>query len=1014
MKDIKLFVQNQISLISIDNNEEKEHLLSEILSKSDACFLWVQLVMEELLPLHIFETMMSVLQGIPEGMISYYQKTVTEMAENRREKHIVKAILLWVVCSTRSLTVFELSEALKLDINVRLPNTKVAIEGLCGQFVTVDKQTNLVHVIHLTAREFLLSDDAGEFKISKSEAHERIALTVLQLLVGPPMQPPRHRRLIDRRGPVHAISPLTDYSITQFSEHVFSASTESDKILAALNKFFTTTILSWIEKIATRKFLHHLIHVAKDLKGYLDRRAKYQSPLNRYVSNIDVWAADLSRLATKFGGALASQPRSIYFLIPPLCPTDTAIYRQFGRSSDGLTVSGFQNSYWDDCAATVSFEAETASAVACDNNLIAVGFESGEIHLYNHGSFQKERVIRHRVPVDLLLLDPLGSFVITSCIKYLTAWDLAGNHLWQKRLRSRCIVLTVSSTFIAGLTMSGRVIHWDVATGRQIEDHLYPYQSLDPNSQLQADLVKAPSKAAFGPGLELLAIAYRNAPTCIYELQGHSWIAWATDENPRQMVVDLVFNPNPEVNLLLIAYDDSRLSLYDSWSGVLLQSQKPETHALLTSLSCSADGRTFGTIDVLGNLQIWDFESLTPIYHLVTPNQSFRILSFTSDGFNLVDVVDHEMKIWAPSALVRKTIEEEAKMSEQAIVLPVNRPVIFNSSIIRCAVAHQTRPAVFIGNYNGDVLAYETTNAEKSNPMSPLYSHNGAVVKCLAVHGDVIASADVNGRVQVWQLDTSRPNMIQAGKLKRRVRVSAAICQILFDQTGNYLLVSTMDSDHVYDVEDGTLVGSLPFNENERSIWKWTILPNSKHNQQFTLIHNHELIYYLAKTFPTKCGGARVELDYKIANGLVETGIDFALLHPQSMSLILDVRQQLGYVTKNSLFVFKLPEISSETSTVALQPSKTLNSDFTHFLGISQADQRLVYLNRNNWVSSTNLTSISQTDNARHFFVPNEYMANGNNILPIKTTDDRFVFCLYDKLAVVKNGLLFKELMASG
>ena len=1016
MRDIALFVHNQMEVLPIDGEDEKQQLISEILLKSDACFLWVRLVMEELEGVYGHESIMSVLQGIPEGMISYYKRAMAEMAENKREKHIAKAILFWVVSSARPLSISELSDALKLDVKVHLPSAKSAIEGLCGQLVSVDKQTSLVHIVHLTAREFLSSNDAGEFKISKPEAHERIALTCLQLLTSPTMQPPRHRRLIGQKRSELAAILLLDYSITQFSEHIYGASAESDKVLVALDKFLTTTILSWIERVATRKSLHHLTRVARNLKGYLDRRAKYRSPLNRYVSNINSWADDLTRLATKFGGALTSQPQSIYFLIPPLCPTETAIYRQFGRSTEGLIVSGFKNTNWDDCTTTINFGAETAAAVACDNNLIAVGFESGIIYLYNHSSFHKEHVIRHTASVDLLLLDPLGSFVISSCIKYLTAWDLEGNLLWQKRLRSRPIVLTSSSTFIAGVTVSGRAFRWDIATGEQIEQHLYPYRPLDPNSQLQADLVKAPFKASFGPGLELLALAYRNGPTCIYEMQNHSWIAWATDGNPRQLVVELVFNPNPEVNLLLVAYDDSHLVLYDSWSGTLIQSHEPETHALLTSLSCSSDGRTFGTVDVLGNLQIWDFESLTLLYHILTQNHSFRILGFTSDDFNLIDIVDHELKVWSPSALVRKTMEEETSISEQAVILPVTKGqfVTYQSSKFRSAVAHETLPAVFVGNYRGDVLVYNTDDTESSDPMSTLYSHSGALVKCFAVaYGDVIASADVNGRVQVWQLDTSRPPAIHAAKLIFQARFTTAICQILFDQAGRHLLVSTIDSDYVYNVGSGTLVGSLTYQDNERSIWKWTALPDAKHDQQFTIIMDHELISYPAETFPTRCGGGRALLGYKIADESTETGIDCAVLHPQSMSLVLDVRQKRGYATTNSLFIFRLPDLSNETSIATLQPSRTLDSSFyTYFLGISQLEQRLVFLKRNSWVSSIDLSSVSKTDDIQHFFVPSEFVTKSSNILPMQTADDKFVFCLYDKLAVVKNGLKFRELKA--
>lgn len=184
-------------------------------------------------------------------------------------------------------------------------------------------------------------------------------------------------------------------------------------------------------------------------------------------------------------------------------------------------------------------------------------------------------------------------------------------------------------------------------------------------------------------------------------------------------------------------------------------------------------------------LEICKFGTLSPSpycnYHVLTPNQSFRVLRFTSDSFNLIDVVSHGMRMWSPSALVRKTVEEEAGTDDQAAILLVTegRFASFQSSKIRSTVPHQVYPAVFAGNYDGDVLVY---NSDDGCLTSTLYSHQNAIVKCLAVtKGNILASGDINGIVQVWQLDASNPTDIKADKLKFDAQFSAAICQILFD-----------------------------------------------------------------------------------------------------------------------------------------------------------------------------------------------------------------------------------------
>ncbi|KAK3934261.1 hypothetical protein QBC46DRAFT_454314 [Diplogelasinospora grovesii] len=52
--------------------------------------------------------------------------------------------------------------------------------------------------------------------------------------------------------------------------------------------------------------------------------------------------------------------------------------------------------------------------------------------------------------------------------------------------------------------------------------------------------------------------------------------------------------------------------------------------------------------------------------------------------------------------------------------------------------------------------------------------------------------------------------------------------------------------------------------------------------------------------------------------------------------------------------------------------------------------------------------------NEIHFFVPSEFVVAGGDVLPIQTVDDEFLFCLYDKLAVLTHGLEFQELVTLG
>lgn len=164
LDDIRCYVKSRIEGMSLENIASADGLTATILRKSNACFLWVRLVLDELEGVYTMMSRMEILDAIPEGMKPYYERAMEPIEANTREKYISKAVFAWIVASTRKMNVEELAEAIFYDISTEVPQSASAIEGLCGQLVTVSN-SNIVDLIHPTAREFLLSS-AGEFKVS--------------------------------------------------------------------------------------------------------------------------------------------------------------------------------------------------------------------------------------------------------------------------------------------------------------------------------------------------------------------------------------------------------------------------------------------------------------------------------------------------------------------------------------------------------------------------------------------------------------------------------------------------------------------------------------------------------------------------------------------------------------------------------------------------------------------------------------------------------------------------------
>lgn len=498
------------------------------------------------------------------------------MATNKLEKHIAKACLLWIVASVRKLTISELALGLKLDIDTVMPSAKMAIEGLCGQLVSADEESVMVDLVHPTVREFIVSS-AGEFTVSTPQAHGRVALACLKLMSGDELRPSRSRQFPEkaRQEP----SPRLEYAMTQFSEHVCLAPSEDKELLAVLDRFFRTNVLCWIERLAMQRDLICLIRASENLLAYLDREPRYQSFVSSQKNNIESWCIDLNMLVTTFGEALLEDPSAIYSLIPALCPSGSAICQRFGRRPDGLSLVGRQSISWDDSVAYVTFGEDIAVAMSCEESLIAVGMESGDVHLYNSRSCEKEGIIHQETPLDLV---HLFTGLMASCtIRSVLLQDLEGNVIWERQLISPCILLTSCDECIVAVSEAGNVLRWNKETGKQVDDRKFPFRHDEVRTNhngLAMRAPRAPCVASISPDMEVLALGYASGDVCLWDIPARELLRWAKDGNGKRPS-KLFLNPKPNAESLLVIYEDHGLAIYDPWSGNLVQANSTPYHA---------------------------------------------------------------------------------------------------------------------------------------------------------------------------------------------------------------------------------------------------------------------------------------------------------------------------------------------------------------------------------------------------------------------------------------------------
>ena len=206
---------------------------------------------------------------------------------------------------------------------------------------------------------------------------------------------------------------LANYACSSFSEHVFQASSQDDNTLVNLRRFLgSPKVLRGIEYVAGHSDLNCLIRTANALKNFLQRRLKYLSPFGKDIVLVDSWATDLVQIVTEFGKILIVSPSSIYYLIPPFCPADTATRKYIAAPNrGGISVVGLTSAHWDDCLSTFGDPQETFSAPASSDKFFVVGTSGGKIVIYNETTFQEALKIQHQEAVTFLEFGRITEFL---------------------------------------------------------------------------------------------------------------------------------------------------------------------------------------------------------------------------------------------------------------------------------------------------------------------------------------------------------------------------------------------------------------------------------------------------------------------------------------------------------------------------------------------------------------------------------------------------------------------------
>ncbi|KAH2518227.1 hypothetical protein KXW70_002866 [Aspergillus fumigatus] len=999
--DIESLVRRRANALIVKSEVDRAALVERILGKSEGSWLWTVLVLNELSNSHSEEEIRQVLAEVPKGMEDLYLRILDVMSKTPRGKGLIKAILVWATSAMRPLTVKELKEALKVDINDKFPRLRESITALCGQLVAIDK-FDRVQMVHETARDFLLNNSLNsEFAIDQTDAHTRIARACLAYLAGEDMRPPRANMRSVSRPPADKRSEFSSYASLHFFYHLMKANPLADDLLSLLDKFLKTNVFTWIETVVRNRNLMPLIRTARILRMYLETCSSQRSPLEVDLQRVKGWITDLIRISGKFSGALISQPSAIYSLIPAFCPLETTI-RKKARTGRKISVIGMSTTLWDDRLSCIAFHEGRTSALCHGQEFFAVGLSTGQIFMYYVTTCQEYKKLNHGEAVMFLQFGTKADVLASCGFKKVLVWDIQNGHiLYNLEVPARPIGLAFDKDFLIIPTDRNYLTSWDLNNnGARQPDRPWNDTGDDKCTRLR----RVPSVISISFGHKMLAAAYSRRPIVLWDLEedvyygscGKKLSDGRTSTHP---VTALVFNPNPAIDLLVVSYLDGELVLLNPFDDQTLESR----HANCHTLASSADGRLLAGSAGFGVIHIYEFDTLMLLYQVQSSGSSINQLSFSIDSLYCADIRGSQCNVWEPPVLLRSSASDDtSENSSQSFIGAEATNTKVNISAI--AVDYH-RDVVLCGRGDGSVSLYD---AKTGSRKLEICRHNSPVrILEWWTQRDLAISVDVSNKILAWKVRKSAEGEWIAERMAFQARLvyGGSIIQVLTSEATAKFIISTRGSDHLWQVDgheenSRTYTGWAP-------VRKWAQHPGSAYH---TICFESTVarVYTWDKWSQVMSVSLDISLralEFKSIKQLSAKGVLVELSEPgglaKTQNLYLLDAQSFEADNKASFMHVVTVSRGSDVSLAPLsivegqgvqegdslvspgEPRLALLSQrVAHVIGICESS-RLVFIDTDSWVCSVGLENqaFEITSYIRHFFIPRDWFTGSREVI---------------------------------
>lgn len=1014
LRDIRTYLEYNEDDLHVDDSIQMQTLIRKLVEKSRGSFLWTHLIVQELSNYWTDDDFETVLNNVPDGMHYLYARMLQKIARSVN-RNLAKAILRWVICATRPMSIAEIRTAFRLDTTQVLKRSARAIESICGPLLAIDK--GRVEVVHDTVRDFLFNkggrsgqDVDPDFLFDKGSSHERIAIvciTFMSTVFRAPLGNPLPTTSSDADD-----SEFLEYACKNFSEHVVKSSSAdetdtTEKLMRALIEFFRGPVLLWIQRQAQERTLLPLTRTAKNIKAFVARRLEQSSRLAPHLHDIREWANDLIHLATVFGKHLLKKPLAIHTVIPPLCPLRSMIYSDLGHSKTGLRVVGLSRSSWSDQISSVSFGRDYTTALACCERYYSVALRSQEIVLYYATTCQEARRIKTKEAViKRLEFANSAHWLVAGGRTTLTVHDYeTGDDAWTITTPSEILAIAVKDddTIVMTVNREKQYETFDMRSGQRLE-----HRRLEGSDSFG----KPPTQVHISYEMRLIAVLYREDEIELYDLQT---LRRSKERLGHSAHVDTIAF-NPALNMLAFSSFNGEIVTIDLFTMRAANSSTGNS----AHMAVSTDGKTLVVGTKQGDIHIHDFESLSLQHEIRYGDEEIVGLKFTGNSLRFLDIRRHIFSVWEPAALVRRSDDDESGSSfghSTFSTAPSQLIEALNdseNSPISALVAHHSTNYLFCGREDGSIVAYETVSGKKKQKFD--------LGKSAVSHMDwnstqnLLACADSSTAIRIYQallIQARQKGVVrQSWQVKEVLSkiMQQPIRQVLFSVSGNLLLIATSTRCRVIRVDNGSEVITVAHNSASGTVERaqtWVV--HHRHKNRFLDIQAAE-----SRIITWDDDGLKNLRQERISiSERIPSSTNVSLGKAQLIQIPGPLHLWAVYVNNpvGTPICWSPANQSVSVAIGAAATEQTLRGfgEISSQIGSALAiyGPRLVFVSSDSWVASIRIDNPRSEGVVRyHFPMPHYWRSSSRSLMALVTNGGDVVFAVDGEVAIVKQALL--------